>query len=124
MVVDTAPARTGTGKHVGHTPVKKEDSTWTLPHGNEPMLRYTLGKGHKRSVSLDDVLNSSSWPQVLVMVLSLLTAWPVFSHGARGTNIFGGKSQVATSLQPDLSLTLSSGNGLFEVLKRSWHLAF
>lgn len=50
MVVDTAPACTDTGKHVGHTPVKEEDSTSILPHGNKPVLRYTLGKGYKRSL--------------------------------------------------------------------------
>lgn len=89
MVVDTAPACTAPGKHVGHTPVEEEDSTWILPQGNKPMFRYTPSKGYQRSVRAGDVLNSSSWPRVLGMVLSLLTAWPVFSHRARGTNIAG-----------------------------------
>lgn len=89
MVVDTAPACTATGKHVGHAPVKEEDSTSILPHGNKPVLRYTPGKGYKRSLRVGDVLNSSSWPRVLDVVSSLLTAWPAFSHRARGTNVSG-----------------------------------
>lgn len=89
MVVDTAPACTATGKHMGHTPVKEEDSTWILPHRNKPMLSYTPSKGCKRSVRAGDVLNSSSWPGALGMLLSLLTAWPVLRHRARGTNTLG-----------------------------------
>lgn len=88
MAVDTAPACTATGKQVGHTPVKEEDSTWILPHGNKPALRYTPSNGYQGSVRAAGV-NSSSWPRVLGMVPSLFTAWPVLSHRACGTNISG-----------------------------------